>query len=131
MFLRSSRALYSILYLFEKKSVIFVFLFDFLGSIFRFRSFFFFTIADLSVFKGGFIILQNEKGFPNRERPIIKVNLLQNDYHRSRTFIGIQFIKWQLKIHKNKTIKTKVFVNTTNFFCTKIFFPPIRHPSAL
>ena len=78
----------------------------------------------------GFIILPNEKGFANRERPTIKGNLLQKDYHRSRTFIGILFIKWQLKIHKNKTIKTQMFVNTTNFFVQN-FFPPIRHPSAL
>ena len=53
----------------------------------------------------GFIILPNEKGFPNRKIPIIKDNLLQTDYHRSRTFIGILFIKWKLKIHKNKTKK--------------------------
>ena len=77
----------------------------------------------------GFIILPNEKGFPNRERPTIKANLSQKDYHRSRTFIGILFIKWQLKIHKNKTKKTQVFVNTNNFFAK--FFPPIRYPSAL
>ena len=74
----------------------------------------------------GFIILPNEKEFPNRERPTIKGNLLQKDYHRSRTFIGILFIKWQLKIHKNKTKKTQVFVNNNNFFCK--IFPTYKVP---